>query len=113
MLPSMATHVQHTTLRAVRLPSPVRGRLCYLFCRCTRSVSVCPPAYYAHLAAERGKIMCLHADSSSDTASSAGAGPQHAQQICRRLVWTAQVPKVPDNMPLARFCHTLANHALM
>lgn len=51
-------------------------RLCYLFCRCTRSVSVCPPAYYAHLAALRGKIMCLHADSESDTASSTGAGFQ-------------------------------------
>jgi eukaryotic translation initiation factor 2C len=29
--------------------------LCYTFCRCTRSVSYCPPAYYAHLVAERGR----------------------------------------------------------
>jgi eukaryotic translation initiation factor 2C len=29
--------------------------LCYTFCRCTRSVSKCAPAYYAHLAAERGR----------------------------------------------------------
>jgi eukaryotic translation initiation factor 2C len=29
--------------------------LTYSFCRCTRSVSYCPPAYYAHLVAERGR----------------------------------------------------------
>jgi eukaryotic translation initiation factor 2C len=31
--------------------------LCYSFCRCTRSVSYCPPAYYAHLVAERGRVL--------------------------------------------------------
>jgi eukaryotic translation initiation factor 2C len=31
--------------------------LCYGFCRCTRSVSYCPPAYYAHLVADRGRIL--------------------------------------------------------
>jgi len=27
--------------------------LCHLYCRCTRSVSLVPPVYYAHLAAAR------------------------------------------------------------
>lgn len=46
-------------------------RLCYLFCRATRSVSVCPPAYYAHLAAFRQRELCQMSDSSaSDTESS-------------------------------------------
>jgi Piwi domain len=31
--------------------------LCYAFCRCTRSVSYCPPAYYAHLVADRGRVL--------------------------------------------------------
>ncbi|RKO83370.1 Piwi domain-containing protein, partial [Blyttiomyces helicus] len=31
-------------------------RLCYLYCRATRSVSVCPPAYYAHLVAARARF---------------------------------------------------------
>lgn len=31
-------------------------RLCYLYCRATRSVSVCPPAYYAHLVATRARF---------------------------------------------------------
>ena len=44
--------------------------LCYTYCRCTRSVSVCPPAYYAHLAAERGRILCgAYGDSESDSDS--------------------------------------------
>ncbi|GMH42105.1 hypothetical protein BSKO_10024 [Bryopsis sp. KO-2023] len=29
--------------------------LCYLYARCTRAVSYCPPAYYAHLAAARAR----------------------------------------------------------
>lgn len=45
-------------------------RLCYLFCRATRAVSVCPPAYYAHLAAFRQRELCQMSDSSaSDTES--------------------------------------------
>ncbi|KAL6780426.1 AGO1 [Auxenochlorella protothecoides x Auxenochlorella symbiontica] len=47
--------------------------LCYLFCRCTRSISVCPPAQYAHLAAFRGRLM-LRGEGGSDTASSASGG---------------------------------------
>ncbi|KAI8619684.1 Piwi domain-containing protein [Chytriomyces sp. MP71] len=31
-------------------------RLCYLYCRATRSVSVVPPAYYAHLVAARARF---------------------------------------------------------
>ncbi|KAH6567126.1 hypothetical protein BASA60_009173 [Batrachochytrium salamandrivorans] len=31
-------------------------RLCYLYCRATRSISVVPPAYYAHLVATRARF---------------------------------------------------------
>jgi eukaryotic translation initiation factor 2C len=49
--------------------------LCYLYCRCTRSVSIVQPAYYAHLAAERGRLLCsAYNDSDSDAASSASGG---------------------------------------
>jgi eukaryotic translation initiation factor 2C len=34
--------------------------ICHVFCRCTRSVSYCPPAYYAHHAAARCKILHLN-----------------------------------------------------
>lgn len=32
------------------------NNLCYTYARCTRSVSVVPPAYYAHLAAYRARF---------------------------------------------------------
>ncbi len=53
-------------------------RLCYLFCRATRAVSVCPPAYYAHLAAFRQRELCQMSDSSaSDTESTmSGTGAE-------------------------------------
>jgi hypothetical protein len=31
--------------------------LCYLFCRCTRSISIVPPVAYAHLAAKRARCL--------------------------------------------------------
>jgi eukaryotic translation initiation factor 2C len=31
-------------------------RMCYLYCRATRSVSVSPPIYYAHLVATRARF---------------------------------------------------------
>ena len=50
--------------------------LCHLYCRCTRSVSLVPPVYYAHLAAARGVVYDKAASvSGSDTASSiSGSG---------------------------------------
>ncbi len=56
-------------------------RLCYLFCRCTRSISVCPPARYAHLAAFRGRIMCKGIDDSSSSASGAGGRSVHFMPV--------------------------------
>jgi len=44
-------------------------RLCYGYARCTRSVSLVPAAYYAHLAAFRGRAL-LAPDDDSDKASS-------------------------------------------
>lgn len=47
--------------------------LCYAFCRCTRSVSYCPPAYYAHLVADRGRILLDRDNISEDFSRSRGA----------------------------------------
>lgn len=43
--------------------------LCYLFSRCTRSVSIVPPAYYAHLLAYRARFHTAEDLWGSDTKS--------------------------------------------
>ncbi|GMH35414.1 hypothetical protein BSKO_03282 [Bryopsis sp. KO-2023] len=43
----------------------------FLYCRCTRSVSYAPPAYYAHLAALQGKILVHESTSDVDQAEAA------------------------------------------
>jgi hypothetical protein len=68
-LPRPAPHAQ----RRAR-PRARRYNLCYLYCRCTRSVSVVPPAYYAHLAAFRGRALLSQADSSGSESSRATGG---------------------------------------
>ncbi|RUP50486.1 Piwi domain-containing protein [Jimgerdemannia flammicorona] len=46
-------------------------KLCYLYGRCSRAVSVCPPSYYAHLVAYRtGEYMKALDESESATSSS-------------------------------------------
>ncbi|KAG0352789.1 eukaryotic translation initiation factor 2C, 2, partial [Gamsiella multidivaricata] len=50
----------------------VTYKLCYLFARCTRSVSVVPPAYYAHIVAARARFHAKE-DHFLDTASSASS----------------------------------------
>ncbi|KAJ8431266.1 hypothetical protein Cgig2_011119 [Carnegiea gigantea] len=49
------------------------NNLCYTYARCTRSVSVVPPAYYAHLAAYRARFY-LESDSSD------GSGAYHTRK---------------------------------
>ncbi|KAI8917692.1 Piwi domain-containing protein [Powellomyces hirtus] len=52
-------------------------RLCYLYCRATRAVSVCPPAYYAHLVAARARFHFM-GEVWSDVASERNFGPTAA-----------------------------------
>ncbi|KAG9133037.1 hypothetical protein Leryth_023726 [Lithospermum erythrorhizon] len=46
--------------------------LCYTFVRCTNPISVVPPAYYAHLAAYRGRLYLERSDSSSAVSNKGG-----------------------------------------
>ncbi|PKU82020.1 protein argonaute 1C-like [Dendrobium catenatum] len=48
--------------------------LCYTYARCTRSVSIVPPAYYAHLAAFRARFYMETETSDSGSMVSAAAG---------------------------------------
>ncbi|KAK2965019.1 hypothetical protein RJ639_029529, partial [Escallonia herrerae] len=50
------------------------NNLCYSYARCTRSVSIVPPAYYAHLAAFRARFYMEPETSDSGSTTSGAAG---------------------------------------
>ncbi|KAM5573865.1 protein argonaute 1-like [Rosa sericea] len=50
------------------------NNLCYTYARCTRSVSIVPPAYYAHLAATRARFYLEPVTSDSGSMSSGMGG---------------------------------------
>ncbi|KAI3984632.1 hypothetical protein MKX01_003995 [Papaver californicum] len=66
--------------------------LCYTYARCTRSISVVPPAYYAHLGAFRARYY-IEGDTfeGSDSTSSRGGGNTRAATAGIR-----PLPKIKD-----------------
>ncbi|CAM8932722.1 unnamed protein product [Rhodiola kirilowii] len=52
------------------------NNLCYTYARCTRSVSIVPPAYYAHLAAFRARFYMEPDNSDSGSMASGAPGAQ-------------------------------------
>ncbi|PIN03702.1 Translation initiation factor 2C (eIF-2C) [Handroanthus impetiginosus] len=61
--------------------------LCYTFVRCTKPISLVPPAYYAHLAAYRGSLYLARSDSSPSTTISLASPPK-----------TMPLPKLSENI---------------
>ncbi|KAG8061410.1 hypothetical protein GUJ93_ZPchr0003g18310 [Zizania palustris] len=70
------------------------NNLCYTYARCTRAVSVVPPAYYAHLAAFRARYYVE--GESSDGGSTPGSS---GQTVAREgPVEVRQLPKIKENV---------------
>uniref|UniRef100_A0ACD5WX41 Uncharacterized protein n=1 Tax=Avena sativa TaxID=4498 RepID=A0ACD5WX41_AVESA len=68
--------------------------LCYTFVRCTRPVSLVPPAYYAHLAAYRGKLYLERSD----------AVPTSRRTLYRATpLHTTPLPKLIDSVKSLMF----------
>ncbi|KAJ0973754.1 hypothetical protein J5N97_015719 [Dioscorea zingiberensis] len=68
--------------------------LCYTFARCTKPVSLVPPAYYAHLAAYRGRLYLDRADTMSCSRTTLSrAGPPR----------TVPLPKLRENLKKLMF----------
>ncbi|KAL8166531.1 hypothetical protein V2J09_008030 [Rumex salicifolius] len=88
------------------------NNLCYTYARCTRSVSIVPPAYYAHLAAFRARFYMEpeNSDSGSMTSGAAsgrgGPGPQAGGRSTRAAAANAAVRPLPalrDNVKRVMF----------
>ncbi|CAA2938952.1 argonaute 1 [Olea europaea subsp. europaea] len=88
------------------------NNLCYTYARCTRSVSIVPPAYYAHLAAFRARFYMEPETSDSGSMTSgavgrgAGAGPGPGPRSTRIPGASAAVrplPQLRDNVKRVMF----------
>ncbi|XP_038990444.1 protein argonaute MEL1-like [Phoenix dactylifera] len=68
------------------------NNLCYTYARCTRSVSVVPPAYYAHLAAFRARYYVEADPSDGGSTSVGGSRTRDTSSVVRQL------PQIKDNV---------------
>lgn len=68
--------------------------LCYTYARCTRSVSIVPPAYYAHHAAFRAQYYIEDANF-SDTESSVGGGGKASRETKKEV---RPLPPIKDSV---------------
>ncbi|KAI9194708.1 hypothetical protein LWI28_008483 [Acer negundo] len=61
------------------------NNLCYTYARCTRSVSIVPPAYYAHLAAYRARYYIEGDTSDGGSSSARGSGTREGNLFVQPL----------------------------
>jgi len=87
------------------------NNLCYTYARCTRSVSIVPPAYYAHLAAFRARCY-MDPDAVSDDSASlmtSGFGASGQSVVSRRTnrmgrdASIRSLPPLKDNVKKVMF----------
>ncbi|CAL0304042.1 unnamed protein product [Lupinus luteus] len=71
------------------------NNLCYTYARCTRSVSIVPPAYYAHLAAFRARYY-IEGEASEIGSTSGGSGSRGTNVV-------VTMPSVMDNVKEVMF----------
>ncbi|CAN1754430.1 Protein argonaute 1 [Linum perenne] len=72
------------------------NKLCYTYARCTRSVSIVPPAYYAHLAAFRARFYMEPDSSDSGSMTSGPAAGGQGGRVTRGPMANANVRPLPS-----------------
>lgn len=77
------------------------NNLCYTYARCTRSVSVVPPAYYAHLAAFRARFY-MEPDMQENGSSNGGCGQAKATRAAGEC-GVRPLPAVKENVKRVMF----------
>lgn len=73
------------------------NNLCYTYARCTRSVSVVPPAYYAHLAAFRARY---YIEGRTSDGESSGVDGRAARE---QAVQVHALPEIKENVKAVMF----------
>jgi eukaryotic translation initiation factor 2C len=81
------------------------NNLCYTYARCTRSVSIVPPAYYAHLAAFRARFYMEPDTSDSGSMASGARGPPQGGRTTRAFGNAAvrPLPALKENVKRVMF----------
>ncbi|GJM94278.1 hypothetical protein PR202_ga10909 [Eleusine coracana subsp. coracana] len=80
------------------------NNLCYTYARCTRSVSIVPPAYYAHLAAFRARFY-MEPDTSDSGSMATSRGPPGGARSSRvpGSVAVRPLPALKENVKRVMF----------
>jgi eukaryotic translation initiation factor 2C len=80
------------------------NNLCYTYARCTRSVSIVPPAYYAHLAAFRARFY-MEPDTSDSGSMMTSRGPPGGSRSSRvpGSVAVRPLPALKENVKRVMF----------
>ncbi|XP_028793138.1 protein argonaute 1-like isoform X1 [Neltuma alba] len=84
------------------------NNLCYTYARCTRSVSIVPPAYYAHLAAFRARFYMEPETSESGSmtsgaAAARGVGPVRGTRLPGVAATVRPLPALKENVKRVMF----------
>ncbi|KAL4574638.1 hypothetical protein LXL04_021474 [Taraxacum kok-saghyz] len=78
------------------------NNLCYTYARCTRSVSIVPPAYYAHLAAFRARFY-MEPDTSDSGSMTSGRGGIRSTRAPGANAAVRPLPALKENVKRVMF----------
>lgn len=79
----------------------ITHNMCYLFGRCNKAVSVCPPVFYADLACTRGRAYVSHLSEGSNPTESTNFEAENEQGNVLKTEWSRKIrlhPTISSSM---------------